>query len=378
MEILLYFCGELNGYRHRIMYELDIQGILLLMVYTGATVMSMIACCYLLFRRGNAFAPDITPPVRLRRWAAAFFAIVALGHLWYLPAYFLTSSEAVKLCNLIGGLLDCVLLFPLAIVVMLCMLQDRRRPLWPVALAVAPLVAGMVWGLFRRSYALMPAIRIYFLLMSIGIIIYMVREVRQYGRWLHDNYADLEHKEVWQSFVVLAGILLTFIFYVDGFGLPAYEFVIQTCGAVIICILLWRVETLSDLSVSQPVPLAEEEESPSTYDHIGALLQEHCIDTKLYLQHDLNLFQLAQTIGTNRLYLTTYFTRQGINYNTYINNLRINHFMSLYREAAAAGQSFTARQLAHDSGYQSYSTFALAFKQRMGQTVTAWMRDTAK
>ena len=31
----------------------------------------------------------------------------------------------------------------------------------------------------------------------------MVRALRQYGRWLRDNYADLEHKEVWQSFVVL-------------------------------------------------------------------------------------------------------------------------------------------------------------------------------
>ena len=28
------------------------------MLYTGATVLSLISCCYLLFRRGNAFAPD--------------------------------------------------------------------------------------------------------------------------------------------------------------------------------------------------------------------------------------------------------------------------------------------------------------------------------
>jgi AraC-like DNA-binding protein len=48
--------------------------------------------------------------------------------------------------------------------------------------------------------------------------------------------------------------------------------------------------------------------------------------------------------------------------------------MSLYREAVAAQRSFTAQQLASESGYRSYSTFAIAFKQRMGQTVTAWMR----
>jgi len=39
---------------------------------------------------------------------------------------------------------------------------------------------------------------------------------------------------------------------------------------------------------------------------------------------------------------------------------------------------FTAQQLAHESGYRNYSTFSLAFKQRMGQTVTAWMRNNAR
>jgi len=38
----------------------------------------------------------------------------------------------------------------------------------------------------------------------------MVRALRLYGRWLRDNYADLEHKEVWQSFTVLGIFLLMF------------------------------------------------------------------------------------------------------------------------------------------------------------------------
>ena len=93
------------------------------------------------------------------------------------------------------------------------------------------------------------------------------------------------------------------------------------------------------------------------------------------MQHDLTLLQLAQILGTNRYYLSQYFSQQGITYNAYINNLRINHFMSLYREAAAANQNVTAQQLASDSGFRSYSTFSLAFKQRMGQSVSAWMKE---
>ena len=96
------------------------------------------------------------------------------------------------------------------------------------------------------------------------------------------------------------------------------------------------------------------------------------------MQHDLTVAQLAQAVGVNRLYLSQYFSRQGLSYNAYINDLRINHFVSLYQEAVASQRSFTAQQLAHDSGYQSYSTFSLAFKQRMGQTVTAWIRNADK
>ena len=61
------------------------QDIAFYMLYGAAAMQSLIACIYLLFRQGNAFSTDVTPPVRLRRWTAAFFAGMTLSHLWYLP-----------------------------------------------------------------------------------------------------------------------------------------------------------------------------------------------------------------------------------------------------------------------------------------------------
>ena len=368
------------------MYDQIREDTLYIMLYAVVTTTAMLASCYLLFRQGNAFAKDVTPPIRLRRWTAAFFAVFVVNHLWYLgPTFFLTSDDDVKLTNMIGILLDSMTFFPLSIIILLVMLQDRRRPLWPVAVMVAPLIIGMVWCIASRSKTLFPVLMVYLLLMSIGLIIYMVCALRQYSRWLRDNYADLEHKEVWQSFVVLTIILLVFAIYVLTDGDLTYEYILQVAVIVLICYLLWRVETLSDLSLLHPQSLPTDETtteemednslSPTIRDNIEALLQQHCIDTQLYLQHDLTVSQLAQAIGINRLYLSQYFSRQGISYNAYINDLRINHFVSLYREAVAAQRHFTAQQLAHDSGYQSYSTFSLAFKQRMGQSVTVWMRS---
>ena len=354
------------------MYEQIREDTFYIMLYAAVTATALIASCYLLFRQGNAFARDVTPPLRLRRWAAAFFAFLALNHVWYMPIVFLTSNEDIMMIDLVGGLLDCMTFMPLSIIVLLTMLQDRHRPLWPVALMFAPLVVLGTFSVATRSYAFQPMAYIYFLLMCIGFIIYMVRELRRYGHWLRDNYADLEHKEVWQSFVVLVIILLLLVIYEFTNEGPAYVYVMVAVYVVLICYLLWRVETLSALAVQK---VSESDNLKTSRPHdLHALLQKHCIDTQLYLQYDLTILQLAKAIGTNRFYLSQYFSSLDMNYNAYINDLRINHFISLYHKAVGAQCSFTAQQLALESGYRSYNTFRDAFKRKTGLTVTAWMK----
>ncbi|MDV3122488.1 helix-turn-helix domain-containing protein [Segatella copri] len=372
--------------------QISLDTILFFLLYGAGTMAALIACLYLMLRRGNAIAPEVTSPVRLRRWTAAFFAVLAIGHLWYLPAAVLTDED-FTVCMLVGGLLDCVTVIPLVTVLLLCMLQDRQRPLWPVGVMTAPLVVLMVAGIVTRSEAYMPMVYGYLLLFGIGLVAYMVHALRQYGRWLRDNFADLEHKEVWHTFVVLAVIVLMLGYYVGGDGSIAYAYIVQVCGIVLIGHLLWRVETLSDLSITQPLTIEIPEDgktgieddgehqssdtlSDATFEQIGSLLKKHCADTQLYLQPDLTLPQLASAIGTNRSYLSQYFSRQSITYNTYINNLRINYFVSRCQEAAKAGQPIVAQQLAEESGFSTYRTFSRAFMLRTGQSVSAWMRET--
>ena len=261
--------------------QLSLDVMLLLMLYAAGTATAFIACLYLLLRQGNAFARRVKTPDRLRLWTAAFFGIVAAGHLWYLPASMTADNETATLWMLIGGLLDCLLMIPVAIVVLLCMLQDRRRPLWPVWVAVAPLVIMMAVSVGMRSYDLLPWMRGYLLLVGIGLMVYMVRAVYQYGHWLRDNFADLEHKEVWQSFVVLAVVMLMLGIYASGDGGMDYEFLVQVCALVLIVYLLWRVETLQDLSISQIV-LSEEIAGPVP-DDIECLLRQHCEAKQLFL-----------------------------------------------------------------------------------------------
>ena len=66
------------------MYDQIREDIFYIMLYAIVTALAMLASCYLLFRQGNAFAKDVTPPIRLRRWTAAFFAVFVVNHVWYM------------------------------------------------------------------------------------------------------------------------------------------------------------------------------------------------------------------------------------------------------------------------------------------------------
>ena len=232
-------------------------------------------------------------------------------------------------------------------------------------------------------------------------LLYYIRALLQYGRWLHDNYADLEHKEVWQSLLFVIALFVIYETYFTNPGEMAREYLSQFFTIAIVAFLVWRVENLQQLDDSeecadeapsedqlvddQPVsdddPDATETASKNSFltftipTNIGVLLSKHCEGAKLYLQHDLTLAQLSERIGTNRTYLSSYLAQQGITYNSYINGLRIDHFEHLFLKAVASDHPFTAKQLAYKCGFSSYSTFAAAFKLFKGQSVTAWMKE---
>ena len=371
------------------MYEYEgLNNILYTMLYGAAAMTAIIAGLYMLFRRHNAIAPQVTSPKLLRRWAAAFLFASAASHIWWtvLGTVWLFDDRLMR--NIINLTLDRLTFMPLMMVMLLRMLQDRKRKIWPIFVALILLVGIAVWGIVNRDGRAEIAIEYYMRFVCICFIIYYVYALWQYNRWLHDNFADLQHKEVWQSLVFIACILLVYGAYSLWFffGMTS-EFLAQVNTFIIIGFILWRVETLQTLEAyeeeteiqedAETTSLTNEDSKSTDYlsVNISTLLKERCEDTQLYLQHDLTLQQLSLAIGTNRTYLGTYFTQQGITYNAYINHLRIEHFIRLYNEAKDSTQPITAKKLAQQSGFHSYITFSAAFKKFIGTTVTEWMKN---
>ena len=364
---------------------------LYLLLHGAGTAVSVVLCLYLLLCPGKAIAPDIKSPARLRRWAAALFGAMALAHVWWILFY--TYSDDIR--SVVYGLLvaiDCMVLPPVFVGTLLTMLQDRRRPLWPIFAVMTPCAVIAVLQTAMPSVDLTTPNKMYGLVLVVTFIIYMVVAVRQYGRWLRDNYADLEHKEVWVSLTLLIGLMLLLMCYeyTDNYVMCTIAHLI---GFPLAGLLLWRVETLSDLSADSLTPspaqsdacLSKNPDVPpcetknptpkGEASHIARLLEKHCEDTQLYLRPDLTLAQLSVAVGVNRYYLSQYFASQGTSYYEYIHDLRIRHFVARYRESAASEKPLSAQHLAQESGYHSYSTFSAAFKRRMHKSVTAWIHE---
>lgn len=350
---------------------------LFILLYGGVAMLALAVGFYLWLRRSNAIAPTITPPTALRRWTAAFFMTAALSHVWWfvLGIYWLTDDRLVR--DITAVTLDQITLVPLVIAVLLRMLQDRQRRLWPWVLTQVPIIVAAAVGIVRHDEFYGFDITTYWqVAVMIVFVVYYIYSLVKYGRWLHENYADLEHKEVWQSLLFVVALFAVYEAYFTNPGEIAREYLAQVNTIIIIVFLLWRVETLQTLDLITPDPVTgeNEEEAPKGI-NIGELLKQHCEAKQLYLQHDLTLQQLAIAVGTNRTYLSGYFAQQGITYNAYINCLRIDHFIRFYRENTDSSRPITAIQLARQSGFDSYSTFSTAFKKSMGVTVSEWMKN---
>ena len=227
--------------------------ILFFILYGITGVVPLIAAVYLLLRRGNAFASDVTPPLRLRRWAASFFAVAALGHVWWLLFYIFSgdihSVDDVFLSvgYIAAVVIDSVTLLTTIAGTLLAMLQDRKRPVWPVFSAMIPFVVLGGVLMVYPSERLMQIAFAYIVLLYMLFSVYVAFAVRQYGRWLRDNYADLERKEVGLTHVLSLVFMLLFIFYVLLDTNIIMIYLLHVLEFALFGLLLWRVETLPTL-----------------------------------------------------------------------------------------------------------------------------------
>ena len=356
---------------------------------------------YLLVSKRNAFGSEIVTDQRLRRKAGRLIFIYTLIYLTNIPMV-LWLADDLQLLQMASVTVDMTIWCPVVLHFLLELLQDRRhwdnRLLLISVLAVMPLTGWLLTGHAWWKWAVYGM----YIAEVVFFIGWYIRAAIAYRRFLADNYADLEHKEVTWSWIILSSMFFSFINYLlmlfqsDMQICVALSYIFHLADILFIGIIVWYIdhqqvlEPLTAEAGVEKLPKEQEAETDETAHTLtdqttrediiiartGALLRKHCEETQLYLQYDLSLKIVAQECNTNRTYLSRYFASQGITYYIYINKLRIDHFQSLYREAMKEkSTTFTLQQLSKDSGFLSYNTFSRAFVSCTGISVSKWQEQ---
>ena len=356
---------------------------------------------YLLTSSRNAFGSKLVTDQCLRRKAGRLIFIYVLIYLANIPMA-LWLADDLQLLQMASVTVDMTIWCPIIMHFLLELLQDRRhwdnRLLLVSVLAVMPLTGWLLTGHAWWKWAVYGM----YLAEVAFFIGWYIRAAIAYRRFLADNYADLEHKEVTWSWIILSSMLFSFINYMlmlfqsDMQVCVALSYIFHFADILFFGIIVWYIdnqqmlEPLTAETGVEELPKEQETETDETTNTLtdqttredviitktGALLRKYCEEAQLYLQHDLSLKTVAQECKTNRTYLGRYFASQGLTYYTYINKLRINHFQSLYREALKRKNTPpTIQQLSTDSGYVSYNTFSRAFLVCTGISVHQWIEQ---
>lgn len=229
----------------------------------------------------------------------------------------------------------------------------------------------LVYALTGRSVFYMASI-VYTALFCLVVVLFIVSKVRQYNRYMRENYSYTERVNVrWlmNSMIILALCLLLWLYTctnISHLGDLVYYVTSTLLWAVILYFSL-RQEWIAEVEesdteveqVSQEMEPSRNEASP-----MGQKLEAYIRERELFLNPKLSLPDLATEMGTNRSYLSNCLNNElGVTFYDYINGFRLEKAKGILEDPAFDG---CIEEVALLSGFNSVSTFRRSFQKRYG------------
>lgn len=331
------------------------------------------------------------PDFVVRKSTGILILSLALGYydifpFWHhvvdrMPAKFLET-------NLLMGLLigmPCVILWLFSLLRLNNTDNIARRVFIPLVLP-AGLAAWYICSANQTAlYVSYVFWSVYLLLFGINFAL----EVKKYRKNLLDNFSyDRNHRVVWlaSSVVALTMIFASFLLSVIWAEQSVTPFIfLHQALSLAFCLFLTFVttrqvaekeelEVLQESVAEENAPLQntiEDEDSRNVW--IGRRLEALCENEGVYLNPDLNSAMLSKSVGTNRTYLSRYFNSKGVNFNHYINSLRINYAKKQIDESV---EKPNVTELAQECGYRQLNSFRSAFKTFTGMLPSEYINKS--
>jgi len=198
------------------------------------------------------------------------------------------------------------------------------------------------------------------------------QKARRHIRYVRENFSDIEEIDLqWLPsvflFVIIGQLLWLFI--------SLFSTVVGDVLYYLVTLSLWLLVLYYSWNFRPIEIVANKSEAVHPVKEFGFAGElEHTIEQQqLYLNKTLTLADLAQAVGSNRTYVSAYLMQvKGLTFYDYINQLRIEKkSIPLMQEHP----EYTLEHMAHESGFNSVSTFRRAFVKYTGKTPSAYLRN---
>ena len=271
------------------------------------------------------------------------------------------------------------------------------RPQWVIRRCLTALFpylipcAGLfVWMLLSERHS-----RLCFVLLlalsavySLIMLAFIIHSIHTYHRYLRENFSYDDRMNlrwvIYASALFFLNCLLYFLSYVAEWWDIVYYVAI-----VLIWWILYRhtvrqryVPIGSDARVPQTTNDAKQDEAGmaeategkklpdyanvrvDVLEEIGSKIENTMQTESLYLNPELNLSMLASRAGTNKTYVYQYLKYcKKVSFLDYVNNMRIEKKAVPMLEEE---KTYTIKEIAYASGFQSPATFRRAFAKKCG------------
>jgi len=226
------------------------------------------------------------------------------------------------------------------------------------------------------------------ILIGIAIVIYLSKYITKIDNQLSNYFANPElHAKSWVIYISIGYLILTFMSmlrYVIP-GHVGYNMTITLSWSIIMILLfiflirqkpaelsdkdsliILQQDTVTNKPAKAPSTEISSETKERVNESIKQALMEKCVEEKLYLNRDLNLYALARACNTNRTYLTDYLHEQlHQTFYEYINTLRLKHVDELLEKTKLSQEN-----IALQCGFNSSRTMRNVYQKLKGKELT--------
>lgn len=267
--------------------------------------------------------------------------------------------------------------------------------LYLLQLAVYHLFPGsLIYNHFIEGMGIINITQWILIFIQLGIYLSIInKKIKAYKSELKKEYSAVEKYDLdWMTllmkfFIILNGLNLFILFwYLHDFHLEGIQKILAIAGSAIIYFLGYRSFFRKEISAAyQKAGQKTDKKKDAQYsrssldesriDWFWDKLNTHMKKEKPYLEPELTLGDLAESVKLSSHHLSEILSRKNKSFYEYVNSFRLDEIQRLLR--APSRNSVSILNLAFEAGFNSKTTFNTLFKKCTGMTPSGYRKIKA-